>query len=122
MTENPDIKNILLKFVKNECNPEEIEQVVAYYQMNKLTDDFPTLEDIEPLLENLPEMKKETADQLFANILSKTQEKEVILLPKRNKSWLKYTAIAASLLLLLIEHLPLRFLPLNQKSRLDLGS
>jgi len=101
MTENPDIKNILLKFVKNECNPEEIEQVVAYYQMNQLTDDFPTVEDIEPLLENLPEMKKETADQLFANILSKTQEREVILLPKRNKSWLKYTAIAASLLLLL---------------------
>ena len=101
MTENPDIKNILLKFVKNECNPEEIEQVVAYYQMNKLTDDFPTVEDIEPLLENLPEMKKETADQLFANIFSKAQEREVILLPKRNKSWLKYTAIAASLLLLL---------------------
>ncbi len=101
MTENPDIKNILLKFVKNECNPEEIKQVVAYYQMNKLTDDFPTVEDIEPLLENLPQMKKETADQLFANILSKAQEREVILLPKRNKSWLKYTAIAASLLLLL---------------------
>lgn len=101
MTENPDIKNIFLKFVKNECNPEEIKQVVSYYQRNKLTDDFPTVEDIEPLLENLPEMKKETADQLFANILSKTQEREVISLPKRNKSWLKYTAIAASLLLLL---------------------
>lgn len=101
MTENPDIKNILLKFVKNECNPEEIKQVVSYYQRNKLTDDFPTVEDIEPLLENLPEMKKETADLLFANILSKTQEREVISLPKRNKSWLKYTAIAASLLLLL---------------------
>lgn len=101
MIQDSDIKILLQKFVQNQCNPLEIEQVIAYCKANNLTEDFPTVEEIQLLLQDLPEMEKMTADKIFANILSKSNEPKVISIPNRKRSWMKYTAVAASLLLLL---------------------
>lgn len=101
MTENSEIKNLLQKFVKNQCSPTEIEQVIAYCKANNLTEDFPTIQEIKSLLHDFPEMQKNTADRIFATILSEKNQTKVISLPNRHRSWLKYATIAASLLLLL---------------------
>lgn len=101
MTENSGIKNLLHKFVLNQCNPDEIEKVIAYYKKNTLTEDFPTVEDIEHLLTQIPDMKPKTADRIFSSILTEKHESKVIDLPRKRKSWAKYTTIAASVVLLL---------------------
>lgn len=101
MTENSVTKILLQKFVKNQCSPKEIEQVVEYYKKNKLTEDFPTVEDIKSLLDEIPEMETETADRIFASILSESKSIKVIPIEPKRVSWQKYTAIAASVVVLL---------------------
>lgn len=103
MNSNPEIKSLLQKFVLNQCTPEEIKEVVDYYKKNQLTDDFPTVEDIQNLLGKMPKMDKQTADTIFMNILStsKEEEKSVIEMPERRQNFRKYISIAASVIVLL---------------------
>lgn len=102
MNSNSEIKTLLQKFVLNQCTPEETSEVIAYYKKNKLTDDFPTVEDIQNLLDEMPKMDKKTADNIFMNILSASKEEEsVIELPSRKSNFRKYISIAASVLVLL---------------------
>lgn len=103
MNSNSEIKNLLQKFVLNQCSPEETNEVVAYYKKNQLTDDFPTVEDIQNLLSEMPKMDKETADSIFMNILSasKEEDKTVIEMPTRKTNYRKYISIAASVVVLL---------------------
>jgi hypothetical protein len=58
------------------------------------------VEDVRFLLQDFPEMEKEKAAKIFDNILSEANEPKVIVLPSRKRSWIKYTAFAASLLAL----------------------
>ncbi len=76
MNSNSEIKSLLQKFVLNQCTPEETNEVIAYYKKNQLTDDFPTVEDIQNLLSEMPKMDKQTADSIFMNILSASKEEE----------------------------------------------
>lgn len=102
MNSNSEIKSLLQKFVLNQCTPEETEEVIAYYKKNQLTDDFPTVEDIQNLLEEMPKMDKKTADDIFMNILSASKEEEsVIEMPARKTNYRKYISIAASVIVLL---------------------
>ncbi|WP_426483286.1 FecR family protein [Flavobacterium sp. 2] len=105
MNSNSEIKSLLQKFVLNQCTLEETNEVIAYYKKNQLTDDFPTVEDIQNLLSEMPKMDKQTADDIFMNILSASKEEEkegtVIEMPARKSNYRKYISIAASVVILL---------------------
>lgn len=101
MNSHSEMKKILQKFVLNQCSSEEMVQVVAYYKKKQLTNDFPTVEDIEALLTNQPKMSSEKADLIFANIINQTNDKKVITLQTKKRSYGKYFAVAATVMILL---------------------
>lgn len=102
MNSNSEIKSLLQKFVLNQCTPEETNEVIAYYKKNKLTDDFPTVEDIQDLLGEMPKMSQQTADSIFASILSTAKEEEsVIEINPKKSNFKKYISIASSIVVLL---------------------
>ncbi|MBP1221968.1 FecR family protein [Flavobacterium sp. 1355] len=102
MNSNSEIKNLLQKFVLNQCTPEETNEVIAYYKKNKLTEDFPSVEDIQNLLTEMPKMSQQTADDIFLNILqSSKEENTTIEISSEKSNFRKYISIAASILVLL---------------------
>ena len=102
MNSNSEMQPLLQKFVLNQCTPEETNEVIAYYKKNKLTDDFPTVEDIQDLLGEMPKMSQQTADSIFASILSNAKEEEsVIEINPKKSNFKKYISIAASIVVLL---------------------
>ncbi|TDO83699.1 FecR family protein [Flavobacterium chryseum] len=102
MNSNSEIKTLLQKFVLNQCTPEETNEVIAYYKKNKLTEDFPSVEDVQNLLAEMPKMNQKTADDIFLNILSASKENEttIEIAPKKS-NFKKYISIAASVVILL---------------------
>jgi ferric-dicitrate binding protein FerR (iron transport regulator) len=101
MNENSEIKKLLHKFILNQCNLEESNAVVDYYRKNMLTEDFPTVEDINILLTEKPEMDTATADKIFHTVLSITKETEAEEIKIKKKPVLRYISIAASIIVLL---------------------
>ncbi|WP_394772727.1 FecR family protein [Flavobacterium sp.] len=102
MNSNSEMQHLLQKFVLNQCTPDETNEVIDYYKKNKLTDDFPSVEDIQNLLTEMPKMDQQTANTIFANILANTQENEtVIAITPKKSNFKKYISIAASLVVLL---------------------
>lgn len=101
MNSNSEIKSLLQKFVLNQCTPEETNEVIAYYKKNKLTDDFPSVEDIQNLLTEMPKMNPQRADDIFLNILQASKENETTINISSGKSnFRKYISIAASVVVL----------------------
>jgi len=102
MDSNSEMQPLLQKFVLNQCTPEETKEVIAYYKKKNLTDDFPSVEDIQNLLNEMPKMDQQTADNIFLNILSQSKENETVIeiIPEKS-NFRKYISIAASLLVLL---------------------
>ena len=101
MNENSEIQKLLHKFILNQCTVEETNKVVEYYRNNKLTSDFPEVEDIKSLLNEMPQMDEATADKIFSNILINAKENEVIDIVSEKNPFRKYLGIAASILVLL---------------------
>ncbi|MFD1603411.1 FecR family protein [Flavobacterium artemisiae] len=102
MNSNSEIKKLLQKFVLNQCTPEETEQVVAYCRENNMTEEFPTVEDVQNLLDEMPKMEKQTADSIFNTILTSSKEQETVIeMPARKSNYRKYISIAASVIVLL---------------------
>jgi hypothetical protein len=101
MNENSEIQKLLHKFILNQCTVEEVNEVVEYYRNNKLTSDFPEVEDIKSLLDEMPVMDEATADRIFSNILISAKETEVIDIVSEKNPFRKYLGIAASILVLL---------------------
>ena len=102
MNSNSEMQRLLQKFVLNQCTPEETNEVIAYYKKNQLTDDFPTVEDIQNLLDEMPKMNQQTADDIFLNILSASKENETTIeLHPKKSNFRKYISIAASIVVLL---------------------
>jgi len=101
MNSNSEIKNLLQKFVLNQCTREETNEVIAYYKKNKLTEDFPTVEDIQNLLGEMPKMSKQTADDIFMNIMASSKENETVIdISPKKSNFRNYIAIAASVVVL----------------------
>lgn len=101
MNENSEIQKLLHKFILNQCSVEETNKVVEYYRNNKLTSDFPEVEDIKSLLNEMPQMDEATANKIFSNILSNTKETEAMEIVSEKNPFRKYLGIAASILVLL---------------------
>jgi hypothetical protein len=100
VNQRPHIQELLHKFVLNQCTIEEVNEVVAYYKNNKLTDDFPTVEDIKELLTEAPMANSEGADRIFSGIMAAAKEIETPV-PVRKLHWKRYIAAAACFLILL---------------------
>jgi len=102
MNSNSEIKTLLEKFILNQCTAEETEQVIAYFRKNNLTDEFPTVEDVKKLLDEMPKMDEQKADSIFDAILSTAKEQETVIeLQPKKSNYRKYISIAASVLVLL---------------------
>lgn len=101
MNQNHDIKILLQKFVSNQCTPDETEHVISYFRANKMTADFPTVEEVKLLLAEMPKMETSVADGIFANIMNHSEGKEIISIAPKKTNWRTYAAIAASVVVLL---------------------
>ncbi|MDA6072198.1 DUF4974 domain-containing protein [Flavobacterium sp. AC] len=102
MNSNSEMHGLLQKFVLNQCTPEETNEVIAYYKKNKLTDDFPSVEDIQNLLTEMPKMDQQTANSIFDSILATSQENETVIeIAPQKSNFRKYISIAASVVVLL---------------------
>lgn len=98
MNKNSEIRELLQKFITNECSEKEIDKVVAYFQDNKLTDDFPSVEDVINYLDQTSPIDASAADRILFNVLSigkEIEEKKI-----RRRKVLHYTSIAASIIIL----------------------
>ena len=100
MNENSEIQKLLHKFILNQCTAEETDEVVAYYRKNKLTSDFPSVEDVKLLSNEIPEMDEATAEKIFSNVLASAKEIEQAEIITTRNPYRKYLAIAASFLVL----------------------
>jgi hypothetical protein len=101
MNENSEIKDLLHKFILNQCTSDETEKIIDYCKNNNLTSAFPTVEEVKALLGETPEMDKNTADQIFSKILLQGKEAEEMEIEPRKFPFKKYMAIAASVIVLL---------------------
>ncbi|MFV8374888.1 FecR family protein [Flavobacterium sp. LB1P71] len=101
MNENSEIQKLLHKFILNQCNLEESNEVFHYYRKNKLTTDFPTVEDIKILVDEIPEMDEATADKIFSKILISAKETESTAIETKKFPIFKYISVAASIIVLL---------------------
>jgi ferric-dicitrate binding protein FerR (iron transport regulator) len=97
---DPNIKELLHKFVLGQCTEAETEQVIAYCKANDLTDDFPTVEEVKALLREEPVVAADAAERMFTRIMEKAEEREER--KKRRKiGWYRYAGVAASVAILL---------------------
>lgn len=101
MTDNSEIQKLLHKFILNRCDPQESNEVIDYYRKNKLTNDFPTVDDIKLLLNETPKMDAVTADKMFSKIMTIAKETENTQIKTKKTPILKYLSIAATILVLL---------------------
>ncbi|WP_264564329.1 FecR family protein [Flavobacterium sp. N3904] len=101
MNDNSEIQALLHKFILNQCSAEEINEVIDYCLKNKLTTDFPTVEEVKALLDEVPAMDIATADKIFSKILVQAQDIEETEMEPRKFPFKKYMAIAASIIVLL---------------------
>lgn len=101
MSNNPHLKELLHKFILNQCNATEIMEVAEYFRQNQLTEDFPTVDDIKHLLNTMPQMDAATADNIFNNIMISAEDAEPIPLNRSKINYKKYISIAASVIVLL---------------------
>ena len=86
-------QNILNKFILNQCNKEETEEVIAYIQNIKGSNQLPTIEDVLELLDEKPVMTLADANRIQNNILDIVKQKEKESKRKRFYVW-KYAASA----------------------------
>lgn len=106
MKQGRNIKKLLNKFILNQCTNEETIEVVAYFRKNKFSKEFPTVEEVIQLLEEVPAMKVTVANRIYDHIITSTKKygiEEPKQVTKRQHIW-KYS-IAASFVILVISSL-----------------
>ena len=94
MDKSTEKKALFIKFIKRECSPEEVQQILSYIKNSKKLSEVPTVEEIYDMLDEYPDMKEAQANLIFKNILE-------IAAPSKKKShvW-RYTAAAIVVIVL----------------------
>lgn len=95
MSQNPNIRQLLRKYILNQCTPEEMDEVVLYFKEHELSDDFPTVEEVVKMLDTIPEMDESKADSIYDEIVSQKIPKQTV---KVKWIW-RYASVAAIVLL-----------------------
>lgn len=90
MKDNIEIKQLLLKFLQDDCSQGEVDKVVAYFQAAKKTKDFPIVEDVIEMFQEISIVDETSSNQVIKNILSDSKPEKTYKLP----IW-KYAAAAA---------------------------
>ena len=92
MTKPDNIKDLLQKFVNNQCDEKELQRVIEYFQQVRSTEDFPSVEEVLDLLNDFPQMNEAKAEEIYSHIVKSKR------LPKVKRNWKqeigKYAAAA----------------------------
>lgn len=88
MNTSTEKKDLFTKFIKRECSPEEVQQILNDIKNSKKLTDVADIDAINGMLEEYPDMIDSQADIIFKNILETAE-------PAKNRShfW-KYAAAA----------------------------
>lgn len=103
MREEKDIKELLKKFVLNQCSEEEIKEIIAYFRGRSHSRDFPSVEEVVEMIGDIPAMDEESADRIFQRIISVSNQQRMEE-PKhlfRSPFFWRYAAAIAVLVTLL---------------------
>lgn len=87
------MKELFVKYIKRECTKEEIQQIVSYFQDERDVVDVPTIEEVQQLLQEYPNMEDAAAGRIIKNILKSTHKVEVVKPIKKRPQFWKYAAI-----------------------------
>ncbi len=87
------IQKILKKFILNKCNQEETEEVIAYIQKSKESNDIPSVEEVLALLDEKPILSEVDANRIYNNIAQNLKPQNNKFSKKRNYIW-RYAAAA----------------------------
>lgn len=91
-----NIKQLIQKFIRNQCSPDEIKELVRYFEKGQITKDFPQTEEVLGMLEKLPELNENDAQRIYDQIIHKAKSQKE---PIKKRHFYKYAAVAAILLL-----------------------
>ncbi|WP_422080762.1 FecR family protein [Ulvibacterium sp.] len=86
------VQELLLKFIREECTHEEIEEVLAYVKSNKGIEGMPSFEDVLSLMNEVPEMEYGKAQSIFSTILKQGKRRSRTGIGKRT---IRYASVAA---------------------------
>jgi len=81
ISDNTKMKELLLKYLEDDCSQLEIDSVVDYFQQAKKTNAFPTVEDVLELFEDMSKLDETSSNQIIKNILSDSKPKKEYKLP-----------------------------------------
>ena len=94
MDKSTEKKALFIKFIKRECSPEEVQQILSYIKNSKELSEVPTVEEIHDMLDEYPDMKEAQANLIFKNIL------EIAAPSKKKSHFWRYTAAAIVVIVL----------------------
>ena len=96
MRKSAEIKDFFRKFIKRECSPEEVQQILNYIKTSEDLSEVPTVAEVYDMLEEYPNMTDVQADILFNNIL------EMATPSKKKSHFWKYATVAATVVLVMV--------------------
>jgi len=102
MDQKDYIKNLLLKFSRNSCNEQEIDEIVRYFRKNPEEQVLPEVQEVLKCVDFDNNTYRKPAEDLFAEIRKKIQNNKLHHLKsghKKRKFW--YGAVAALFLAIL---------------------
>lgn len=99
MNKNSEMQELLYRFIQNQCSLKEIEKVENYFKENKLTEDFPEVDDVINYLGQTKQIDDLSAQRIILTIMSK--DCEIKEKQSRRRNVLKFTSIAASIVILI---------------------
>src|SRR5690554_3522838 len=98
MDQEKNIRELLLKYVKNECTEEEYGEVLQYFQRGANTGEMPTVDEVLEFLNEHQSLDQEAADRIYKKIISnpsrKSQRRRLFHQPL-----MKYAAVLLVLLI-----------------------
>ena len=92
MSQENTIKELLQKFIKNECDDSEIDILIAYLKEVKGIGNFPSLEEVKLLVQQLPQKQEKYTRTTSEEILEAARKREKTILSR--KRW-RYASVAA---------------------------
>ena len=88
-----NIKELLKKFVQNECNAQEIERLISYFKEVQGIGELPTLEEVRQLLDEDTATSQQMTKLRSEQVLGKAKQREKVMASRR-QLW-KYASVAA---------------------------
>lgn len=98
MDQEKNIRELLLKYVKNECTEEEYGEVLQFFQRGANTGEMPTVDEVLEFLNEHQSLDQEAADRIYKEIISNPSRKSQRRRSFYEPLW-KYAAVVLFLLI-----------------------